>query len=91
MPKICMRFVVSGRVQGVFYRSAAQQKAKQLHLTGWIRNDQNGSVAALACGEEENIKQFEKWLWQGPEYAEVESGKSAESAWEKHDDFIIEY
>lgn len=86
-----MRFVVSGRVQGVCYRSAAQQKARELHLMGWIKNNHNGNVEVLACGEGKNIKQFEKWLWQGPEYAEVESVKSDETVWENHKDFIIEY
>ncbi len=86
-----MRFVVSGRVQGVFYRSAAQQKAQQLNLTGWVKNNHTGNVELLACGEEKNIKQFEKWLWQGPKFAEVESVKFEETAWEKHDDFIIRY
>ena len=68
---ICKRYFVSGRVQGVFYRSSAMQQAKQLSLLGWVRNLSDGRVECLACGELEVLVDFEKWLEIGPQYAKV--------------------
>lgn len=67
------RFHVSGRVQGVYYRANTQQKAVALGLTGWVRNLPDGRVEVLACGEAPVLDQLEKWLWQGPERAQVNS------------------
>lgn len=71
MTTICRRFLVSGRVQGVFYRSSAQQYARLLGLCGWVRNRQDGRVELLASGSEEQLDELEKWLEIGPEYAKV--------------------
>jgi len=68
---LCRRFVVSGRVQGVFYRASTREQAQQLGLTGWVRNCSDGSVELVACGEESVLIELESWLWQGPQYARV--------------------
>jgi len=91
MPKICMHFIISGHVQGVFYRSETQKKANTLNLTGYVKNVQNGNVEVFACGAEKNIKQFEKWLWHGPKFAQVTSVTFAECDWQDYDNFVIEY
>ena len=62
---ICMRCYVSGRVQGVFYRATAQQKALELGITGYARNKEDGRVEILACGDELQVRRFSDWLWQG--------------------------
>lgn len=67
----CIHCFIEGRVQGVFYRSSAQQQANRLKLNGWIKNCLNGQVELIACGEESALREFEKWCWQGPEYAKV--------------------
>lgn len=67
----CRYFVVTGRVQGVFYRASAQEEAKRMGLVGWVRNREDRSVELVACGEEAVLKQLEQWLWQGPKFAEV--------------------
>lgn len=67
----CVRFVVSGRVQGVFYRTSAQQTARQLGVTGWVRNCEDGSVELLACGVGAQLAALEQWLWEGPSHAQV--------------------
>ena len=68
----CRRFLVSGYVQGVFYRAASESVARRLDLTGWVRNLPDGRVELIACGEETKLKELEQWLWQGPPRARVE-------------------
>lgn len=63
---------VSGRVQGVFFRHSAKQKAEELNITGFARNEDDGSVYIEAEGEEENLKEFLNWCYQGPPLALVE-------------------
>ena len=69
--KLCKRFLVSGRVQGVFFRASTQQQAQRLGLSGWVRNTSNGDVELLACGEPEQLHELNGWLWQGPPQARV--------------------
>ncbi len=87
--KICMRYIVSGRVQGVFFRASAQEEAKKLGLTGWARNLQDGRVEVLACGDEEKLSQFHQWLHQGPELAKVDEVLSETSSWEDFERFSV--
>lgn len=67
----CFHYLVTGRVQGVFYRASTQEVASRMGLVGWVRNCDDGSVELVACGEEAVLKQLEQWLWQGPKFAEV--------------------
>ena len=67
----CIHAVVSGKVQGVFFRDSARQKAEELTLTGWIKNLDNGDVELMACGERDPIMVLTEWLWEGPTSAEV--------------------
>ena len=67
----CRHFLVSGRVQGVFYRASTEATALRLGLTGWVRNLVDGRVEVFACGDEEKLKELEQWLWQGPTRARV--------------------
>lgn len=67
----CARFVVSGRVQGVFFRAATQQEARKLGITGWVRNCDDGSVELVARGSQEAIARLEDWLKKGPPNARV--------------------
>ena len=67
----CRRFLISGRVQGVFYRSSARRRASSLGLLGWVRNLTDGRVELLASGDPDRLDELEKWLEIGPEYAKV--------------------
>ena len=67
----CYRYLVSGRVQGVFYRASVRQQASSMGLRGWVRNLTDNRVELLACGEQEVLDELEKWLEKGPEYAKV--------------------
>ena len=64
--------LISGRVQGVFYRASAQQEAMRLGLMGEIRNLPDGRVEAAVEGPKERIEEFIEWCKRGPPAAEVE-------------------
>ena len=65
-----IRAIVSGRVQGVSYRAATANKARQLGLVGWVRNLANGDVELEAEGS--NIDELVAWCKQGPPAAQVD-------------------
>ena len=67
------RFIVSGTVQGVFYRASARTKAVSLGLSGYAKNRTNGDVEVLAVGAGDALDALEKWLRRGPPMAHVES------------------
>jgi acylphosphatase len=63
---------VSGRVQGVFYRSNTRRRALELGLTGWVRNLPDGRVEIVVEGEREQVKKLIEWCRRGPPLARVE-------------------
>lgn len=67
----CERYRITGRVQGVGFRYAALSEARRLGLAGWVRNRPDGSVEALACGDEPALTRFHDWLRSGPPGARV--------------------
>ena len=67
------RYLISGRVQGVGYRAFAQNAARELGLTGWARNRDDGGVEVRANGSPAGLDQFEGRLRQGPRWGEVRS------------------
>ena len=69
--KIAVRCLVSGRVQGVWYRASTQKVAVALGLDGYAKNLSDGRVEVVVCGEEQAIKQLRHWLRDGPPLAEV--------------------
>jgi acylphosphatase len=68
---VCYRCLVSGRVQGVFFRASTQREAQRLGLTGHAHNLPDGTVEVLACGEPAAVEQLRNWLWRGPPAAGV--------------------
>jgi acylphosphatase len=66
-----VRCIVSGRVQGVFFRDSTRREAEQLGITGYARNLYDGTVEVLACGEAPAVEQLKAWLWLGPSSAKV--------------------
>lgn len=66
------RFIVSGRVQGVFFRANTREQALALGLAGHAKNLDDGRVEVLASGPGEALDALEQWLWQGPPAAKVE-------------------
>lgn len=64
---------ITGRVQGVFFRQFCQEKAEELGLTGWVRNEPDGTVYLEAEGEEEVLEKLAELCRQGPKGARVAS------------------
>ncbi|MDH3693235.1 MAG: acylphosphatase [Gammaproteobacteria bacterium] len=67
----CVRFQVSGRVQGVGFRYAAMQEATRIGVSGWVKNLSNGDVELVVCSDDQQLAQLESWLQQGPRFAQV--------------------
>ena len=67
-----IHLLIKGRVQGVFYRASAKEKALKAGLTGWVRNTNSGDVEILVTGTERDLNQFINWCKTGPSKANVE-------------------
>lgn len=63
---------IFGRVQGVFFRYFAKEKAEELEIKGFARNEPDGSLFIEAEGGEDNLKKFIVWCEEGPDSARVE-------------------
>ena len=66
-----LHILISGRVQGVFFRYSARQRAEELGLTGYAKNLTDGRVEIVAEGEESGLKSLLAWAHQGPPGASV--------------------
>ena len=67
-----VRVRVRGRVQGVFFRADARERAESLGIAGWIRNAEDGSVEAAFEGDEERVQSMVEWCRRGPAGARVD-------------------
>ena len=70
---IARRYVVRGRVQGVGFRWFVDHEARQLGLSGWVRNNLDGSVELLAMGSDQQLAALQQKLRQGPRAARVDA------------------
>ena len=66
-----IRVMISGDVQGVFFRISTQDKARELKLTGWVKNIFTNAVEILAEGDREKLSLFTGWLQLGPPNATI--------------------
>ncbi|HEX6992609.1 MAG TPA: acylphosphatase [Gammaproteobacteria bacterium] len=66
-----VRYLVSGRVQGVYFRGATREQATRLGLAGWARNLPDGRVEVVAAGDPARLSELAEWLWKGPPLAVV--------------------
>lgn len=73
------RYLVRGRVQGVGFRWFVEREAHILKLTGWVRNNPDGSVEALAMGTREQLAGFRLRLQKGPRAARVDHVEEIET------------
>lgn len=69
---ICLRCLVSGRVQGVFYRASTREKARAFGVEARATNLSDGCVEVWIRGEADLVERLRQWLWEGPPMARVE-------------------
>ena len=65
------RVVVTGQVQGVFYRESCRREARSRSVAGWVRNRSDGSVEAVFEGEPDAVEAMVAWAEVGPPHASV--------------------
>lgn len=65
------RVLVSGEVQGVFFRDSCQRIAEQHGVGGWVRNLPDGRVEAVFEGEPDDVERLLDWAYRGPRHARV--------------------
>ena len=88
--KLRAHIVVTGRVQGVFYRAETAARAECLNVTGWVRNLPDGRVEAVFEGEEANVQDMIDFCRHGPADAHVTGIDVRREDWKgEFDDFTI--
>ena len=83
-----IHLVIRGQVQGVYFRASAQREARQLGLTGWVRNRPDGAVEIIAEGEEDQVKDLLNWSQRGPSTARVDN---IETRWRSYTGEFAEF
>ncbi|MDX1404392.1 MAG: acylphosphatase [Woeseiaceae bacterium] len=83
----CRQFIISGRVQGVFFRASTRDVALRLNLRGHAVNKPDGTVEVLACGEATALDELEQWLHEGPAHATVSAVEARDVSCKQPDSF----
>lgn len=89
MNKVSKKCIISGKVQGVFFRQGTFEQATSLGIKGWVRNLASGDVECVICGTPEAVEILIDWLWEGPAAARVENVEIQDIAWQDFESFII--
>ena len=71
MENVRAHLIISGYVQGVFFRAYTQEKAAMLGLKGWVKNNHDGTVEAVFEGERGGVEEMIRWCHKGPTGARV--------------------
>ena len=79
MVQTVKHLIVTGRVQGVGYRYFMSRAARELHITGWVRNRPDGTVEALIAGEVASVEELSRLCRRGPRMAEVRGVEEQEA------------
>jgi acylphosphatase len=86
---VSRHLLIKGRVQGVFYRDSARKEAEKLDITGWVKNNKDGSVEAIVTGAPADVLAFVQWCKQGPPQAIVKEVIVTELATQNFESFLI--
>ena len=76
--RVARRVVVSGRVQGVFFRDSCREEAQSAGVDGWVRNTAEGAVEAWFEGPATAVERMVEWCRSGPRRADVDGVKAHE-------------
>ena len=87
--RIARQAVVSGRVQGVYYRASTQQQARRLAVAGWVRNRPDGSGEAWLEGAPDAVEALLAWMRRGPAGARVTDIAVTETLPQNDADFVV--
>ncbi|MEP6547308.1 MAG: acylphosphatase [Gammaproteobacteria bacterium] len=79
MDEVTLRFLVLGKVQGVYFRHSCRLEATRLKLRGYARNLSDGSVEVLAYGPAAMVEELRVWLTRGPTHARVDEVRETAS------------
>ena len=85
-----LSIIITGKVQGVFYRQCTKEKAKELNISGIVRNLPDDTVQIIASGTAEKLETLIEWCWKGPSRARVTGIKQEIRAFQEFDSFRIE-
>jgi acylphosphatase len=86
---ITIRLVITGKVQGVFYRKSAKEKGCELKITGMVKNIAGGEVEIIASGTKEQLDNFIAWCKVGPPKAVVTKIQIQEQPFQPFSGFLI--
>ena len=89
MAAVRRRVVVSGNVQGVFFRDSTEKEARSRGVAGWVRNRDDGSVEAVFEGDAEAVEALVEFCRSGPSRADVEDVSVSDEEPEGEDSFGV--
>ena len=92
MSQARVHLLISGRVQGVYFRARTRDEAKKRRLTGWVKNLYDGRVEAVFEGNDEDIQSMISWCHQGPPHAVVtDVSVEGETYRDEFSDFTVRF
>ncbi len=83
------KYIVSGRVQGVWFRDSTRRQAESLQITGYAKNLNDGTVEVFACGQPQSLDALAEWLAKGPPLASVERVLEIATEFKELHDFSV--
>jgi acylphosphatase len=89
--KSCICLTIHGRVQGVYFRHHTREKALELGLVGFVKNQVDGTVYARGEGETSAVKKWVRWCHEGPVAARVDRVEISEKNLEKDPEGFTEF
>lgn len=84
-----LHIIISGKVQGVYFRATCVDIAQKIGIIGWVRNLPDGKVEIMASGNHRKMDEFLKWCSQGPTGAQVENVLIEEKSYQPFEKFTI--
>jgi acylphosphatase len=82
------RFVITGHVQGVFFREWTVSRAREIGVTGWVRNRRDGGVEVYAVGEQAQLDRFTEKLREGSPASRIGNIEVQEAPAERCEGFV---
>lgn len=87
--RVAKHCIISGRVQGVYFRQGTQLEAQKHKVTGWVKNLPSGQVECQLFGERAAVEAVCQWLHKGPLVAKVKAVEIKDIPWQEYAAFDI--